>query len=246
MHELSWLNKSLLILSCVSVWWKRSLSTWPTSWRTAETKSRRTYWLMEVITISHHCHQQQAFKQDCNKTHDRSPCNRSIIMDIINPDNFICFGLFYSWPGHLHHQISVGHGKISNQTVTEKHLWDYLQGIQLFCSLLLIRFYYCSAFVCISLILPLARKLSEQTPLLTVFPVWILASDSDWQWPEGQSFSLQQPEGKPAEPGEEECVSSSNNNMNILCVNYGLLQCLYWTHMISLYLILFYCPAVSL
>lgn len=168
MHELSWLNKSLLILSRVSVWWKRSLSTWPTSWRTAETKSRRTYWLMGVITISHHCHQQQAFKQDCNKTHDRSLCNRGIIMEIINPDDFVRFGLFYSWPGHLHHQISVGHGKISNQAVTEKHLWDYLQGIQLFCSLLLIRFHYCSAFVCISLILSLA-KLSEQTPLLTVF-----------------------------------------------------------------------------
>lgn len=33
------------------------------------------------------------------------------------------------------------------------------------------------------------------------------ASKPDWQWPEGESVVLQQPEGQPAELREEECVS---------------------------------------
>lgn len=53
------------------------------SWRTAETKSRRTYWLMEVITISHHYHQQQTFNQVCNEAHDGSLCIRGIIIEKI-------------------------------------------------------------------------------------------------------------------------------------------------------------------
>ena len=40
-----------------------------------------------------------------------------------------CLFTLFSRPRHLHHQISVGHGKVSNQTVTEKHLWDHLQGM---------------------------------------------------------------------------------------------------------------------
>lgn len=44
--------------------------------------------------------------------------------------SLICYILtIYSWPGHLHHQISVGHGQVSNQTVAEKHLRDHLQGM---------------------------------------------------------------------------------------------------------------------
>lgn len=31
-----------------TVWWRRWLSTWLMCWRTAGTKCRRTYWLMEV------------------------------------------------------------------------------------------------------------------------------------------------------------------------------------------------------
>lgn len=42
-----------------------------------------------------------------------------------------------------------------------------------------------------------------------VFFFFFPASNSDRQWSEGQSLGLQQPEGKPAEPGEEECVSHS-------------------------------------
>lgn len=43
----------------------------------------------------------------------------------------------------------------------------------------------------------------------TFYLLGFLASVSDRQRPEGQSFSLQQSEGKPAEPGEEERVSKA-------------------------------------
>lgn len=228
MHELIWLNKAHPV-SCFSVVKKVAQYM-------ADVLEDSRDKVQENLLANGGNHHQSSLPptaglyQDCSKTHDRSLCNRSIIMEIVNPDDFICFVLFYSWPGHLYHQISVGHGQISNQTVTEKHLWDYLQGTQCICSLLLIRCHY-SAFLYISLILIRHYHWQEssrnkQRSHVEIFPVWILASDSDRQWPEGQSFSLQQPEGKPAEPGEEECVSSSNNNMNILCVNYGLLQCL--------------------
>lgn len=50
------------------------------------------------------------------------------------------------------------------------------------------------------------------TKVIYGFPsllLFFLARDSDRQRSEGPSFSLQQPEGKSAESGEEECVSST-------------------------------------
>lgn len=40
----------------------------------------------------------------------------------------VLLSLYLSWSRHLHHKISVGHGEISHQTVTQKHLWDHRQG----------------------------------------------------------------------------------------------------------------------
>lgn len=38
------------------------------------------------------------------------------------------FWSFYSWSCHLHHKVSMGHGKISHQTVTQKYLGNHLKG----------------------------------------------------------------------------------------------------------------------
>lgn len=48
-----------------------------------------------------------------------------------------------------------------------------------------------------------------------------LASDSDRQRPEGQSFGLQQSKGKPAESGEEECVSKTAVTSTDVCGHSG-------------------------
>lgn len=45
-------------------------------------------------------------------------------MKVIDADDFNLF-LLSSRPGHIYHQIPVGHGEVSNQTVAEKHLWDH-------------------------------------------------------------------------------------------------------------------------
>lgn len=52
-------------------------------------------------------------------------------------------------------------------------------------------------------------------------PAWFLASDSDRQRPEGQSFGLQQSKGKPAESGEEECVSKTAVISTDVCGHSG-------------------------
>lgn len=157
-------------------------------------------------------------------------CDQYIWMDCANGNKqspMVCSPLC-SWPGHLYHQIPVGHGQVPHQTVAEKHLWDHLQGIptlaKLFLPLLLK--------VILSLIehmasstdqifrnkrsrQPPARSLNPHTSVICftiLFFFALAASNSDRQWSEGSGLSLQQPEGEPAEPGEEERVSRWNDH----------------------------------
>lgn len=117
-----------------------------------------------------------------------------------------------SWPGYLYHQISVGHGQVPHQTVAEEHLRDHLQGIPTLAQVppLLPNVIFSLASVWLQCKQPGTNIAVTHLFVFCCRCFFFPASNSDRQWPEGQSLGLQQPEGKPAEPGEEECVSQRN------------------------------------